>query len=113
VLALIALSAILALALWAFGPRTSQCPNPKFAHRAQSPNANFGFKKGARTIELLVPFDSEVRMRVCRKHLRTSESGHWARVVPTVMPRCRERPSSYDQCIRGSPVVVMLLSNCR
>jgi hypothetical protein len=44
--------------------------------RAASPIAKFGFKRGTKIIELLVSLDSEVRMRVCRKCLRTSESGH-------------------------------------
>src|SRR5262245_23314408 len=38
--------------------------------------ANFGFKRGTRIIELLVSLDSEVRIRGCRKGVRTSESGH-------------------------------------
>ncbi len=28
-----------------------------------------------------LPFDSEVRMRACRKDLRTSESGHWSAIA--------------------------------
>jgi hypothetical protein len=52
-------------------------PRTRSSHTvAASPIANFGFKSGTRIIELLVSLGSEVRMRVCRKHLRTSESGH-------------------------------------
>ena len=44
---------------------------------AASPNADFGFKSGTRIINLLVSYDSEVRIGACCKLGRTSESGHW------------------------------------
>jgi hypothetical protein len=52
-------------------------PRTRSSHDiAASAVAHFGFKSGTRIIGLLVSFDSEVRIRVCRKLERTSESGH-------------------------------------
>jgi hypothetical protein len=34
--------------------------------------------RALRIVKLQCPFESEVRIRRCRKGLRTSESGHWA-----------------------------------
>jgi hypothetical protein len=52
-------------------------PRTRSSHNiAASAVANFGFKSDTRIIDLLVSFDSEVRIRVCRKVGRTSESRH-------------------------------------
>ena len=55
--------------------RTS-APNPKFAHIVRQEDCELRVQRGTRIIELLVSLDSEVRIRVCRNTLRTSESGH-------------------------------------
>ena len=59
------------------GPGDLECPEPEV--RTPLPRVRLrtsGSKGALRIIELLVSLDSEVRMRVCRKCLRTSESGH-------------------------------------
>src|SRR5262249_36816686 len=46
-------------------------------HNCRESGCELRVQSGTRIIELLVPFDSEVRKRACRKMMRTSESGHW------------------------------------
>src|SRR5262249_21772760 len=45
-------------------------------HTCRESGCELRVQSGTRIIELLVPFDSEVRKRACRKMMRTSESGH-------------------------------------
>src|ERR1700736_1734868 len=50
--------------------------NPKFAQHCRKSGCELRVQSGNRIIDLLVSFDSEVRIRVCRNVERTSESGH-------------------------------------
>ena len=45
-------------------------------HNCRESGCELRVQSGTRIIELLVPFDSEVPKRACRKMMRTSESGH-------------------------------------
>ena len=47
-------------------------------HTCRESGCALRVQSGTRIIGLLVPFDSEVRKRACRKMMRTSESGHSA-----------------------------------
>src|SRR5262245_44442080 len=55
-------------------------PRTRSSHcRAASPIANFGFKRGTRSIILAsVPLIPKFASEGCRQTLRTSESGHWS-----------------------------------
>jgi len=73
----------------AFGPR-SRSLTAQFAagwidlvprtrsshHNCRESDCELRVQSGTRIIELLVPFDTEVRKRTCRQMMRTSESGH-------------------------------------
>ena len=45
-------------------------------HNCRESDCELRVQSGTGIIGLLVSFDSEVRMRTCRKGVRTSESGH-------------------------------------
>src|ERR1700751_2241900 len=46
-------------------------------HTCRESGCELRVQSGTRIIELLVPFDSEVRSRARRKMMRASESGHY------------------------------------
>src|ERR1700724_2374443 len=46
-------------------------------HNCRESDCELRVQSGTRIIDLLVSFDSEVRLRACGKLGRTSESGHW------------------------------------
>src|SRR6516164_2585215 len=55
---------------------------------AASPRCGLLNQSHTRFNKLLVSFDSEVRIRPCRKLRRTSESGHWRRTVNLAFGKC-------------------------
>src|SRR5262249_6383954 len=58
-------------------PRLALVPRTRSSHHNCCESVcELRVQSGTRIIELLVSFDSEVRIRACRKLRRTSESGH-------------------------------------
>src|SRR6202040_518979 len=75
-----------------WSPPAPSAANPKFAHNYRESDCELRGQSGTRIIDLLVSFDSEVRIGASCKLGRTSESGHWTSLDVRKAP-LRPKPS--------------------